>query len=244
MLRRLARAGAAAFLLLAAAGPADALDAAGRAEVEEVVRSYLREHPEVILEAIEALQAKNQEAGEARTRALIVENRDRLTNDPSSPFTGNAQGDVTIVEFFDYNCGYCKSVQKTVMQFVRDDGKTKLVFKELPILSETSLTAAKAALAARLQGRYVEMHVALMAHRGAFTDDTLAKIAQSAGLDPVRMKSDMDKPEVAAAIAATKALAETLGIGGTPAFVVGDALVPGAVPREELARIVAEQRRK
>lgn len=242
MFRRLALAAGAALLL--AAGPAQALDDAQRKEVEAIVGSYLREHPEVILDAIQALQAKNEAQKVEASRNAIVSNKAKIFDDPASPTMGNPKGDVTLVEFFDYNCGYCKSVQGAVMQMVKDDTKLRFVFKEFPILAESSLTTAKAALAAKAQGKYVEMHNALMSHRGGFTDDVIMKLAQGVGLDTAKLKADMEKPEIAQTIAADKALAESLGIAGTPAFIIGDQLVPGAVPKEELAKLIAAERAK
>lgn len=245
MVRRLAAVVGVAFLVVSgAAAEAQAFDASQRKDVEEIVRSYLRDHPEVILEAIEALQARNQADSEERAGKAIAANRSMLMSDPESPVTGNPKGDVTLVEFFDYNCGYCKSVQSTVMQYIKADGKIRFVYKDLPILSETSVLAAKAALASRAQGRYVEFNNALMGHRGAFNEDTVFRLAGSVGLDLDKLKADMGKPEIQTILDADKKLADALGIRGTPAFVVGDHLVPGAVPMEEIARLVAEQRKK
>jgi protein-disulfide isomerase len=242
MIRRLVAAAGAAMVL--ATAPALAFDDAQKKEIGGIVAEYLREHPEVILQAIEALQAKSEAQKEEAARQAVTANRARLYEDPRSPVMGNPKGDVTLVEFFDYNCGYCKTVQKGVMQLIQDDPKLRFVFKEYPILADSSVTAAKAALAAREQGKYVEMHAALMANRGALNDETIARIAQGAGLDAAKLKADMEKPEIAATIAADKALAEELGVRGTPAFVIGDTLVPGAVPKEDLAKLIAAERQK
>jgi len=234
---------AGAVLLLATA-PAQAFDDAQRKEVESIVSSYLHEHPEVILEAIQALQAKKEQQEEEKSKQALIENKDKLFNDPNSPVGGNPNGDVTMVEFFDYNCGYCKAAQKSVTQLVKEDGKLRFVYKEFPILAASSVTAAKAAVAAKAQGKYIELHNAFMEHRGVLNDDTIMKLAKGVGLDIARLKADMEKPKTIDSIAADKALAQDLGISGTPAFVVGDKLVPGAVPKEQLAGLIAEQRKK
>jgi len=242
---------AARFLALAAvAAPllfpiqANAFDAAQRGEIESIVRAYLLEHPEVILEAVDSIREKNEAAAAEKSKNSIASNRDALRNDPSSPTIGNPNGDVVLVEFFDYNCGYCKSVQKELMDIVKSDGKVKFIFKEFPILSETSVTATKAALAAHRQGKYVEFHTALMGKRGALDNESILQLAREVGLDVNRLKTDMESPEIAKTIAKDKELGEEIGVRGTPAFVLGDRLIGGAVPKAELVKMIAAERGK
>lgn len=239
------------FLALAAvAAPllfpvqANAFDAAQRGEIESIVHAYLLEHPEVILEAVDTIRTKNEADAAEKSKNSIVSNRDALRNDPESPTTGNPNGDVVLVEFFDYNCGYCKSVQKELMDLIKNDGKIKFVFKELPILSESSLAATKAALAAHRQGKYVEYHTALMGKRGALDKDSILQLARDVGLDVNRLKADMESPEIARIIAKEKELGEQIGVRGTPAFVLGDRLIGGAVPKAELIGMIAAERGK
>lgn len=235
----------AALLLLAAAGPAaaQAMDDAQRRAIESVVREYLIKNPEVIVEAIQSLQAREREESDQQARQALAANRQKLFENPDSPFIGNPKGDVTVVEFFDYQCGYCKAVHNDVQRLVKDDGKLRFVFKEFPILGPASLTASKAALAARGQGKYLEMHDALMTHRGQLDDDTVYRLARAAGLDVDRLKKDMESPDVLKVIATNQALAEQLGIRGTPGFIFGDTIVPGAIKLDEMKKLVATMRK-
>jgi len=240
--RFLALAVVAAPLLFPA--PANAFDAAQRGEIESIVRSYILEHPEVILEAVDAIREKNEAAAAEKSKNSIASNRDALRNDPASPTMGNPNGDVVLVEFFDYNCGYCKSVQKDLMDLIKSDGKIKFVFKDLPILAESSIAGAKAALAARAQGKYVDFHVALMGKRGALDNDAIFQIARDVGLDVNRLKTDMESPEIAKIVDKNKSLGDEIGVRGTPAFVLGDRLIGGALPKAELVKLIAAERGK
>ena len=151
---------------------------------------------------------------------------------------------MTIVEFFDYRCPYCKQVVGALTQLLNDDRKLRLVFKEFPILGPDSVVAARAALAAHVQGKYHAMHEALMRARGTLDETTVLKIATSVGLDATRLQSDMNKPEIAASLDRNHRLARDLAINGTPAFVIGNHVVPGAVDLETLKKLVAEARQR
>ncbi|AWK86555.1 DsbA family protein [Azospirillum thermophilum] len=223
---------------------APAMDDGQRKAIEQVVRDYLMRHPEVILEAVEAMQQREKLAEAERAKQALAANRQALVANPGDPVAGNPQGDLTVVEFFDYNCGYCKAVQADVTRLIKDDGKLRFVFKEFPILSPSSLVAAKAALASRGQGKYVEFHNALMGQRGQLDEEVIFRLAKSVGLDTDRLKKDMDGPDIQKTIAMNQALAESLGIRGTPAFVIGDELVPGAIKLDEMKRLVAAARGK
>lgn len=214
-----------------------------RRAVEQVVREYLIKHPEVIIEAIEELQRRERADDAQKAAQALAQNRGALVDDPASPVGGNPKGDVTLVEFFDYQCGYCKAVQADVLRLIKDDGKLRFVFKELPILGPASVVASKAALASRAQGKYESLHNALMAHRGQLDEATILKLASSVGVDTDRLKKDMESPEVQQAIGANLALAERLGIRGTPGFVVGDRIVPGAIKFDDMKKLVAEARK-
>lgn len=225
-----------------AAAAQRAMSPEDKARVEEVVREYLLKNPEVIVEAMRALEQREQQArGEAQRRALS-ERRRELTQDPDAPVVGNPQGDVTLVEFFDYQCGYCKAVHPELIRLMEAEPKLRVVMKEFPILGPASVTAAKAALAARRQGKYLELHNALMEQRGQLDEAKVMRAAASVGLDVERLKADMEAPEVAAHLARNLRLAEDLQISGTPAFVVGNTVVPGAVSLETLLELVRAQR--
>ncbi|MBP2311140.1 DsbA family protein [Azospirillum soli] len=222
---------------------AQAVDEAQRKAIEGVVRDYLMKNPEVILEAIEALQQREKTAEAERAQKALVDNKAALFQNPADPAIGNALGDVTVVEFFDYQCGYCKAVMADTQRLVKDDPKLRFVFKEFPILGPASVVAARAALAAKAQGKYLEVHNALMGHRGQLDEDTIYRLAKSAGADVEKLKKDMDSPEVMKVIATNQQLAEQLGIRGTPGFIIGDALVPGAIKLDEMKRLVGAARK-
>ncbi|PWC56815.1 DsbA family protein [Azospirillum sp. TSO22-1] len=236
-------AAAVALAVLSPAAQAQSVPAEQRQAIEQVVREYLLQHPEVIVEAIEELQKRERAEEERKGKQGLAQNKDKLFNDPASPIAGNPKGDVTLVEFFDYQCGYCKSVQADVQKLIKDDGKLKFVFKEFPILGPASVTASKAALAARAQGKYEAYHNALMGHRGQLDEATILKLASSVGLDTDRLKKDMESAEVQQALGANLALAEQLGIRGTPGFVVGDRIVPGAIKLDDMKKLLAEARK-
>lgn len=215
---------------------------AERAEIELIVRDYLLRHPEIIVEAIEVLQSREQQAQLQQQREALAALQSEVFDSPTSPTMGNLDGDVVLVEFFDYQCGFCKRVLDDVFELAESDGNIRVVFKELPILGPDSVVAARAALAARPQGLYVEFHNALMGHRGALSEQVIFDIAADIGLDVDRLRTDMESPEVAAEIAANLQLAQRLGIGGTPAFVIGDQVVPGAIGLDRMRDLVEAER--
>lgn len=212
--------------------------------VEKLIQEYLLEHPEIIVKAIEKLREKQRLAEAERARKALAERHDELFNDKNSPQTGNLKGDVTVVEFFDYRCGYCKGVFESVLKAVKDDGKVRLVLKEFPILGPESRFASQAALASRKQGKYMKFHTALMRARGGLSKEATITIARSVGLDVKRLRDDMNDPAISALIERNFKLAAALNIRGTPAFIVGDRLVPGAVNLETLKSMIAEARSK
>jgi protein-disulfide isomerase len=232
------------ILGLAAALPASAEDVApaDQAAFEARVRAYLLAHPEVIVEALNELEKRQQAEAEIKQKQTIVDQRDALYSSTGDPVAGNPDGAVTVVEFFDYRCPYCKAVARDMIETLEAEGDVRIVFKEFPILGPDSQTAAKAALAADRQGKYLPFHQALMDHKGTLDRDTILDIAEEVGLDLELLEVDMESPEVATIIARTLALAEALDIGGTPAFIIGDALVPGAVDMKTLKDLVAKAR--
>ncbi len=191
--------------------------------IRKIVRDYLMEHPEVIGDAIEALREKMRAQAEADAKKVIESRKDELFNAKDDPQTGNLKGDVVLVEFFDYNCPYCKVVLDPMQDAVKADGKVRVVFKELPILSEESKTAARVALAAKAQGKYDEVHRALMKYRGKLDEKTIFRLAGEAGANVDQIKKDMMAPEIDQQLTRTMELAHALDISSTPSFVVADA---------------------
>jgi len=222
----------------------EALDERQRDEVRQIIGEYLRDNPEIILEAIQQLRDREQARQHEQAQTNLVSYRDQIERDPSSPVAGNPDGDVTIVEFFDYRCGYCKQMLPAVRALLRADKNVRYVFKEFPILSPESEIAARAALAAWQQSppKYFKLHTKLMEAQGSLSERQILRIAETVGLDANRIKQDMNSPEIARVLESNKDLASRLGIQGTPGFVIGDRIVPGAISPETLNQLVAEAR--
>lgn len=220
------------------------LSKAERQAVEEAVRTYLREQPEVLIEAIRILQKRQQEAATSEVGNVIAARGDELFNDPETPVGGNPNGDVTLVEFFDYRCGYCKRVFPTVEKLIKEDGNIRFVYKEFPILGPPSVFAARAALASREQGKYSEFHDALMKARGRLSEERVLQIAQSIGLDKSALLRALNRNEAEydRLIARNMDLARALRINGTPAFIAGDVVVRGAADYDSMKAVIAQAR--
>lgn len=209
------------------------------------VRAYLMENPEVLMEAISVLEAREDAAQAEADRALVASLRAEITEDGHSWVGGNPEGDVTVVEFMDYRCGYCRRAFQEVEDLVAADGNIRFVLKEFPILGEESDLASRFAVAVQqLHGpdAYKDAHDALMLMESEVTPDTLSRLAEGLALDPAPILDRMGSPEVAAVIDANHALARQLQISGTPTFVMGDRLVRGYVPLDAMEAIVAEAR--
>ena len=220
--------------------------AAKISEIEKLVHDYIMSNPQVILDAVRAHQVAEEANAEAERQRQLVSMRDQLENAPTSPVSGNLNGDVTIVQFFDYRCGYCKRVHDTVIDTVKDDGNVRLVYKEFPILGPESIAASRAALGVLFNSKekYVPFNDALMRSRGNLNEARVLEIAESIGLDPELVKKNMEDPRVNDELANTMALAEALNIRGTPAFVVNQTLVPGAVDAATLEGLIKSAREK
>jgi len=218
----------------------DALSEAQADAVRALIRETLIENPEIIAEALEVYQQRQQAAEADRARAAIKEHRAALEQADDADVIGNPDGDVTVVEFSDYQCGYCKRVLPGLVDAVDSDGNVRLVIHELPILGPASVMAARAAEAARRQGLYPSFHVALMAIKGELTEEAVMQTAAGVGLDTEQLRKDMADPALDEAFQRNIELARALGVTGTPAFVIGNELLPGAVSKAELeARIEA-----
>lgn len=212
--------------------------------VEQVVEQYLRAHPEVIEQTLQALQVKREAEERERVRNLIATKQAELLNDPNSPVSGNLDGDVTVVEFFDYRCGYCKRVAGTVTQLQQEDSNVRIVYKDYPILGEASVLAARAALASTTQGKHLAFHEALLASKEELTQDSILKIAKGVGLDTEQLAKDMQASTIQTIIERNRELARELGINGTPGFIIGTELAPGAIPLEDLKNLIRQVRQE
>ena len=214
-----------------------------KAEVEQTVRDLLDREPELIIKAAQNAQAKEQQK-QLEAASVGIKDSGRDLYQSKSPATGASvkDADVTIVEFYDYNCGYCKKAQATVKQLLAADKKVRVVFKEFPILGPTSLTGAQYAMAAGKQGKFVEFHNKLMESHDPVTEDELAKFGADLKLDAAKLKADANSAETKAAIDADLALGRKVGVQGTPGFVIGDKLYPGAMDLAMMQKVVAEAR--
>ena len=215
---------------------------AQRTEIVAVLREALKQDPSILRDAIMALQTEEGERTQAATRAAITQAAPQMVT-AADPVAGNPQGDVTIVEFFDTRCPYCRKLEPVMDGFLAKDGKVRLIYKDLPILGPASLLGSKALLAAQNQGAYSRMRDAVMKLPPDTTLTQLEATARGLGLDWVRLARDMEDPSVKARIDDNLKLARDLGIQGTPALVVGTELVPGAVDLPELQKLVAAARR-
>jgi len=211
--------------------------------IEQIIHDYILEHPEVVIQALQSAESKAKAAAEERGRATLVEKRKELLDDPTSPIAGNPGGDVTIVEFFDYRCPYCKQVEPALEALLREDRQIRIVYKEFPILGKDSVYATRVALAARKQAKYDAVHAAMMAAKGQLDESTIFKIAASAGLDVERAKADMTSSEIDDVIRRNFELAQALDIRGTPAFIIGGELVPGAIDIATMKQKIAAARK-
>lgn len=234
------------FVALPGLALAQGFSPAQRAEIIEILRDALREDPTILRDALGALdRAENASRLESR-RAAIAQQAEALFRDPADPTRGNPRGDVTIVEFFDARCGYCKQMHPAMEALLQRDRNIRVVMKDLPILGPNSVLAARALLAAHRQGRYAALQDALMTLRGEPTEPVLRQTAERVGLDWSRLRRDMDDPAIAQRIEANLRLAQAIGVEGTPALVVAGAgapnFVPGAVDLPALERLVTDAR--
>jgi protein-disulfide isomerase len=209
---------------------------------QALIRERLLENPEMIVEAMERLQERERAAEADELKAMVQEHADAIFTSPASPVLGNPEGDVTLVEFFDYNCPYCRQAAPMLTEATGADANLRLVFKEWPILGPGSDDAARVALAVARHGKYEAFHEALMAQSGRVDKDTALSVAQELGLDVDQLEQDMADPEIAAEIDRNLELANALRITGTPTFIVGDEIIRGLVDLESLQRSIDDAR--
>jgi protein-disulfide isomerase len=217
-----------------------------RGEIEQIVKNYLLAHPEV-LEDVSAELSKRQAAAEAlKHEAAVTKNADTIFSSPRGVTLGNKDGDVTFVEFFDYNCGYCKRAMSDMLDLLKADPKLKVVLKEFPVLGPGSVEAAQVAVAVRMQDpggkKYLDFHQRLLGARGQADKTHALAAAKEAGLDMARIEKDMSSPEVRATLEENFKLAEAMGMNGTPSYVIGKQVVVGAVGLETLKEKISTAR--
>ncbi len=221
------------------------LNDAEKAEINKMIESYISNNPKVVLDTLENYRLEQinkveQEAGE-KAAALISDIRQKTK---AYPFAGNAKGDIIVTEFFDYNCGYCHKAFESIQGIVENDKDVKVVFVEMPILGPTSLLASQWSLAAEKQGKYFEFHTGVMNHKGQKTAEELTKIAEKVGLDVEKLKKDAASESVQQKIQENIQLAETLGITGTPGFIVETEVIRGYLPYDQMKSVISAERQK
>jgi protein-disulfide isomerase len=234
------------FLLLlppAFSAHAEGLQSTDRAAIEQIVHDYLLQHPDVVIQALQGAEEKLKKDSDERSRAALLRLHDEIFYDHNDPVAGNPKGDVTLVEFFDYRCPYCKQVAPALNALLGSDPNLRIVYKEFPILSKESTYAARVALAAQKQGKYLAFHMAMMNSKGQISDDVIQHIAAAVGLDLDKIKADMDSSDIEKVIKHNHKLAEELDIRGTPAFIIGNELIPGAADLETLREKIAALRK-
>ncbi len=207
--------------------------------IREIVRDYLIEHPEVLLEAQRALNAKREAERAELDIMAVARHADELLRDPDAPVGGNPDGPIAVVEFFDYRCGHCRRTKPVLDQILAANPDVRLIYKEFPILGEESVIAARAALAARAQGGYHAFHDALMRAPGSLDRAGVLSVADAVGLDVERLAADMDDPALIRVISRNHRLAERLDIRGTPNFVIGERVIRGAPTLEQFEQLIA-----
>ena len=210
-------------------------------EIEKIVHDYLLREPEVLAEALRSLQQRQSSAAAQRAKQAIRDHQQALLSDQGSPVEGNAQGKVTIVEFFDYRCVHCRRVASTIDNLMRSNASVRVIYKNFPVLGEPSVLAARAAVAAQQQGGWPKLHRAMLAYEGDFTTETLLELGTSVGLDSGKLKTDMMSPATDKALQANLTLAAALGVDVTPTFVIGERVIRGALSAEAFQALVDEE---
>lgn len=213
-------------------------------EIEKIVHDYLVKNPEVIEEAIQELQKRQQAAQAAKHKEAVKAHAKALFNTADGVVLGNPKGDVTMVEFFDYNCGYCKRAMSDMLTLLKTDSNLKVLLKEFPVLGQGSVEAARVAMAVRMQApkKYLDFHTKLLGSRGRANEARALAVAKDMGLDMARIAKDMKKPEVEKALRQDFALGQALGLNGTPSYVVGDEVIVGAVGLDTLKQNISQAR--
>ena len=211
-------------------------------EMGQIIRQYLLKNPEVLREAFQALEKKEKLAQLNQAQKAIVEKADIIFRSKGDLVMGNPNGKTTMVEFFDYNCGFCKRSLPDILRLAAEDKDLKIVLKEFPILGPGSMFAARAAIASKMQNKYLELHLAMIKKRGTVNEAAVLKAAQSIGLDMKKLQKDMKSDAVSKIIQENHSIARALNINGTPAFIIGDQLLPGAVGFETLSSTIKDVR--
>lgn len=232
------------FIMLIASFNTASAHPMAKAEFAKMFEEYLLSNPEIVELALIQNQQKKQNEKDNKISNFIQDNKASIENPEGLFIGGNLNGDITLVEFFDYNCTYCKQSFDGINLLLETDKNLKLVMYELPILAQSSLTAARASLAAKVQGKYWDFHAAVISHQGTLTDEMIFAYAVQVGLDVDQLKQDMVSETTEKALIASANLAESLEVNGTPAFIIDGQLFPGAIGYENMLAVIADSRAK
>jgi len=230
-------------LLASSPAPAGEFTPEQRQAIEAIIRDYLSKNPEMLLDVLQAAEDKLKGEAHDKASATLAARRHDVFDDPDAPIGGNPQGNVSLVEFFDYRCPYCKQMEPTIQALIKEDGKLRIVYKEFPILGPVSVYASRVAIASRKQGKYEEFRSQMIAAKGNIDQETVLKTAAASGLDLDKLKTDMAAPDVDKIIQRNFALAEALNIDGTPGLVVGNVVIEGAADLDEMRKRIAAARK-
>lgn len=212
-----------------------------KSDVEKIIKEYLMENPETLIDSLEAYRDKQERSEQENAKVAIEKNMSALTS-ADAPSIGPADADVVVVEFFDYNCGYCRRAVPDIQKLAKEDKNVRFVFREMPILSPNSRDVAKWSLASHKQGKYFEFHAALMEKRGNRSPKIMKDMAKKLGLDADKLEKDANSDEIAAMLAKDVEIARAIGIRGTPAFIIDGALYPGYLGEDGLKSAIEKAR--
>jgi protein-disulfide isomerase len=210
--------------------------------IQAIIQDFLANHPDLLLKAIEQADAKLKTDAKDKAQQALSDHHQQVYDDPNSPTAGNPKGNVTLVEFFDYRCPYCKEVEPSLEKLAADDHQLRIVYKEFPVLGPDSQTAAHVALAARRQGKYDAFHRAMMAATGHIDEAVIYQVAANVGLDVDRLRQDANSPDIDKEIKDNIDLGNALDIDGTPGFIIGDQITPGAMSLNDLKQMITTAR--
>lgn len=223
---------------------AQAFTDAQKTEITKMMNEYLLDNGAIVLESVNkyqaALEEKDRKEAAVKAKSFI----ESLESQKDLAMAGNPKGDITIVEFFDYNCGYCTKALEEIQTVLKDDDNVKVIFKDMPILGPPSLEAAKWSLAAIKQGKYFEYHTAILNHKGPKDAASLEKIAEKIGLDVKKLKKDKDDKDIETRLQDQILAARNIGINGTPGFLIAGEVYPGYMPAAQIKKIIEEARAK
>ena len=210
-------------------------------QIFTLIERYINNNPEIVLRALEKIQSKEKEELATEQKKQIDQNKELLFSSPNGMILGNPEGTTSIVEFFDYQCGYCKKMLRVLIKATNDNPDLRVILKEYPILGAMSLTAAQASLASLKQDKYKYFHQSLMLMNGRISERAIFKVAKEVGLNIEKLKSDMTDPEIFSIINSTRELGQKLAIRGTPALVINNEIIPGAISLNRLRNLLAEE---